>query len=152
MTLKKMQMVMGMNGVIQSTAIVDNSSVQGIFSFGGFAFPILGVCSDPDLTIQVRDAAGDRETYRLVTPFDSPNNFLSVWRISGTNFDQGGAGYDTDGVETQNGSFCSHGRWITNAGVGRTVQRTTGIHIRSNINPYPILFSYVYDLTATFTG
>ena len=131
---------------------VNNATSQGIFSFGGFAFPVLGVCSRPDLTIQIRDDDGDREEMRQVTLATGARP-VSVWRIDGTNFDQGGVGYDTDGSESDISSFCSHGRWITNAGVARTVQRTTRIHIREDVGPtYTILETFTYNLTAVFSG
>lgn len=139
--------------IVEEAYNVDNSSVQGIFSFGGYAFPILTSCSRPDLTIQIRDDNGDTEVHRQVTQ-STGSRPVSTYKIDGTNFDQGGAGYDTDGSETAILSFCSHGRWITNAGVSRTVSRTTGIHIRGDWNgsEYPILETFIYALTAVFSG
>jgi hypothetical protein len=151
MTLRQMQMVMGQaSGAIE--VVVDNSSVQGVFSFGGYAFPILLACSRPDLTLQVRDAAGDTEIFRQPT-LATGSRVVSVERVDGTDFDSGGSGYVNAGSPTAITSFCSHGRWETNAGVSRTVSRTTRIYVREDNAPtYTILEIWEYSLTAIFTG
>lgn len=133
-------------GQLQFT--INNSAGQGILSFGGFAFPILGACSHPDLTIQRRDDGGDVELQRDVT-ISPAGQLVIVTRLAGAQFDQGGSGYVNDGGGVT--GFCSHGRWETNAGVPRVIQRTTQIEIRNDANTATIE-TWVFDIEATFTG
>lgn len=140
---------------------INNSASQGIFMFGVSLFPVQATCLTPsNFGYAVRGDDPDL----IVVLADIDNTLLDkcgqYWRVSGTNFDLGGSGYANDGVvppAVASLSPCSHGRWVSNAGVPRTVQRTTGIQFRQGTIALPCpgaaeTFRQEFNVTAIFTG
>lgn len=148
------------NGALVFT--INNSSSQGILTFGGFIFPIDAVADHARLKVGIRGDDPDEEFILedLTASESHPPFRVGVHRlVSGTNFDLGGSGFITDNAAGVCGSIDSSGRWTSNAGVPRTVQRTTrvqwGIASSSSEHLCPIAtpdLDVEVDITAIFTG
>jgi len=136
---------------------VDNSSVDGIVTFGPWAFPLEAVCTRGSLRLERRDVSGDSIIFQWDWGDALADKCANIWRESGVQFDVGGAGYSTDGAPTSSTNQCSHGRWEAAAGVSRTVTRATNVRFRQGtlLSPCPgstIVFQELITITAVFSG
>ena len=139
--------------------VIANSAVTGIFAFGGWIFPIDAAPDQGIIKWGIRQDSGDSEgtLNDYNSGGDPPYAVMVVTRVSGTDFDFGGGGFVNAGGPC--GSSKSGGRWEAAAGVGRIVQRTTKIVMKTSTLPgseacpgIATIFDIDFDITATFTG
>lgn len=137
---------------------INNSASQGIFMFGVFLFPVQGTCLTPS-NFGYATRGDDPDDIVVLADIDNVllDKCANIWRESGTNFDLGGSGYANDGSPSTSTSPCSHGRWVSNAGVARTVSRVTNVRFRQGTIAFPcpgttITFEQQFNVTAIFTG
>lgn len=141
---------------------INNSTSQGILSFGGWIFPIDSVADHARLKVGIRGDDPDQEFILedlSASETHPPFRVAVVQLVSGTNFDLGSSGYVNDNAAGSCSSMDNHGRWVANAGVQRTVQRTTrvqwGIGGSAVEHLCPIAtpdLDVEVDITAIFTG
>lgn len=153
----------GGSNILTVVVPIDNSAVQGILSFGIWAFPMAAVCTRGHVQCWKRDGTGDTLIFDDVYDATASLVYVNyVGRQGGVNFDLGSTeGYTDAGTPgfpvPPCSSVCNHGRWVSNAGVPRTVQRTTRIQITPGVIPgacpgSSIFFAKGYDITAVFSG
>ena len=152
--------VSGGGGGIITDVIVDNSAVQGQVALGGWIFPIDAVADRGHYKVGRRDGSGDSvledQNWSSEPPLDPPDYVMNVLNQVGDPCDAGNsawrAAFSTACLNIANGA-----RWITNAGIFRSVSLSFTIQYQfaSGPNTCPgtgIFLEQNYTVNATFTG